>query len=175
MELPHDLFYFKRYLGGFVMSGNEFDTFVDKLQNEVFTDAKNALGEKGFERWKNPKFCGKIKDADSFARLTGGCGDTMEMYIKIQNGRVKKVRYMTDGCSSSSIAGSFTAELAMGKTFEEVLDLRGTDVLQVIGQFPKNEEHCAHLAVRTLQEALNTFLIKMMKKSINSEKINCWR
>ena len=34
----------------FVMSDNEFDAFVDKLQDEVFTDAKNALGEKGFER-----------------------------------------------------------------------------------------------------------------------------
>ena len=32
------------------MSDNEFDAFVDKLQDEVFTDAKNALGEKGFER-----------------------------------------------------------------------------------------------------------------------------
>ena len=35
------------------MSDNEFDAFVDKLQDEVFTDAKNALGEKGCERWKN--------------------------------------------------------------------------------------------------------------------------
>ena len=142
------------------MSDNEFDAFVNKLQGEVFTEAKNALGEKGFERWNNPKFCGEIHDADGFARLTGGCGDTMEMYIKIRSDRVEKVGYLTDGCSSSSIAGSFAAELAMGKTFEEVLDLRGTDVLQMIGQFPENEEHCAHLAVRTLQEALNTFLIK---------------
>ena len=148
------------------MNENEFDAFVNKLQDTVFTEAKEALGKKGFERWRNPKFCGPIPEADSYGKLTGECGDTMEMYLRIQDGRVEKVGYMTDGCSSSSIAGSFAAELAMGKTFEEVLDLRGTDVLQMIGRFPENEEHCAHLAVRTLQEALNTFLIKNTKRTI---------
>lgn len=147
------------------MNNNDFDAFVNKLQDKVFTEAKDALGEKGFERWRNPKFCGAIAGADSYARLTGECGDTMEMYIKIRNDRIEKAGYMTDGCSSSSIAGSFAAELAMGKNFEEVLDLQGTDVLEMIGRFPEAEEHCAHLAVRTIQEALNTFLIAKTKKA----------
>ncbi len=147
------------------MNNNDFDAFANKLQDEVFTEAKDALDDKGFERWRNPKFCGAIPGADSYARLTGECGDTMEMYIKIRNDRIEKAGYMTDGCSSSSIAGSFAVELAMDKSFEEVLDLQGTDVLEMIGRFPEAEEHCAHLAIRTLQEALNSFLIKKTQKS----------
>ncbi len=147
------------------MNSNDFDAFVNKLQDKIFTEAKDALGEKGFERWRNPKFCGAIPGADSYARLTGECGDTIEMYIKIQNDRIEKAGYMTDGCSSSSIAGSFAVELAMDKSFEEVLDLQGSDVLKMIGRFPEAEEHCAHLAIRTLQEALNSFLIKESQKT----------
>ena len=120
------------------MNDNEFDALMDKIQSDVFKDAKEALGEKGFERWRNPKFCGPVPDADSFAKLKGECGDTMEMYLKVQDGRVVRVGYLTDGCSSSSIAGSFAAELATDKTFEEVLDLRGDDVLLAIGSFPEN-------------------------------------
>jgi nitrogen fixation NifU-like protein len=146
------------------MNDQDFEALINKIQNEVFTEAKNALGDKGFERWRNPKYCGVMEGADSHARLRGSCGDTMEMYILVQDERIAKISYVTDGCSSSSIAGSFAAELGMGKTFEEVLDLTGADVLQEIGTFPEAEEHCAHLAVTTLQEAVNSFLVSQVKK-----------
>ena len=145
------------------MDDQEFEALINKIQDEVFTEAKNALGEKGFDRWRNPKYFGVMQDADSHARMKGSCGDTMEMYIRVKDDMIEQVSYVTDGCSSSSIAGSFAAELAMGKSFEEVLDLAGPDVLHEIGTFPKAEEHCAHLAVSTLHEALNSFLIKQVK------------
>jgi nitrogen fixation protein NifU and related proteins len=145
------------------MDDQEFEALINKIQDEVFTEAKNALGEKGFDRWRNPKHFGVMQDADSHARMKGSCGDTMEMYIRVKDDMIEQVSYVTDGCSSSSIAGSFAAELAMGKSFEEVLDLAGPDVLHEIGTFPKAEEHCAHLAVSTLHEALNSFLIKQVK------------
>lgn len=151
------------------MKNKEFDAIINKIQNEVYEEAKVALGEKGFDRWRNPKFCGPIKNPDGYACLTGQCGDTMEMYIRVSGSSVKQVGYMTDGCSSSSIAGSFAAEIALGKTFEEVLDLQAKDVLDCIGTFPKEEEHCAHLSIRTLQEALNVYLMKMAKKPVVSE------
>lgn len=153
------------------MNDKEFDALIDKIQGEVFKEASETLGEKGFERWRNPEFHGPIPQADSYAKLKGECGDTMEMYLKIRDGRVERAGYMTDGCSSSAIAGSFAAELATGKTFEEVLDLRGDDVLEVIGRFPENERHCAHLAVRTLQEALNSYLIGQVR-GVQQEEVD---
>lgn len=150
------------------MNDQDFDALINKIQNEVFTEAKDALGEKGFDRWRNPMYFGAMEAADSHARLKGSCGDTMEMYFLVNDDRLKQVSYVTDGCSSSSIAGSFTAELAMGKTLTEVLDMTGADVLHEIGTFPEAEEHCAHLAVRTLQEAVNSFLVEQVKKEKQS-------
>ena len=76
---------------------------------------------------------------------------------------------MTDGCGSSSVAGSFTAELATGKTIEEVFELTGADVLKEIGSFPEAEEHCAYLAVQTLQEALNEYMVAQVKEAESSQ------
>jgi nitrogen fixation NifU-like protein len=145
------------------MNNQDFDALIDKIQNEIINEAKNALGEKGFDRWRNPRHCGVMEDADEHARMRGSCGDTMEMYIRVKDDRVELVTYVTDGCSSSSVAGSFASELAMGKTFTEVLDMTGADVLHEIGTFPKAEEHCAHLAITTLQEAVNSFLVEQVK------------
>lgn len=145
------------------MNDNTFDALVDKIQGEAFDEAKEVLGEKGFDRWRNPKFCGRLEGADGYAKLTGDCGDTMEMYIKIHGEIVGQVGYFTDGCSSSSVAGSFAAELATGMGFTEVLDLSGKDVLNEVGRFPESEEHCAHLAIRTLQEALNSYLVEQVR------------
>jgi nitrogen fixation NifU-like protein len=146
------------------MNDREFDALVNRIQEEVFAEAREALGDKGFDRWRNPRYCGRMDDCDSSACLTGTCGDTMWMYIKTDNNRLNEVSYCTDGCSSSSVAGSFAAQLGTGKTFEEVLDLTGADVLREIGSFPKGEEHCAHLAIRTLQEAVNSYLVEVVRR-----------
>lgn len=140
------------------MNDQDFDELINKIQGEVFTEAKEALGEKGFERWRNPKFCGVMEDADSRSRLKGSCGDSMEMYLKISGQTLEKVTYVTDGCGSSSVAGSFASELATGMSFDEVFALTGADVLAKIGTFPREEEHCAYLAVSTLQKAMKNYL-----------------
>ena len=97
------------------MNNQEFDALTNKIQDEVFAEAQSAQGEKGFDRWRNPLYRGVLDGADSHARLKGSCGDTMEMYLKVNGDRVERATYVTDGCSSSSIAGSFAAQLAMGK------------------------------------------------------------
>ena len=147
------------------MKEDEFDELVRRIEAQVMAEAKNALGQKGFDRWRNPRFCGVLEDADSHARVKGVCGDTMEMFIKLHGDRVVEARYRTDGCGSSSVAGSFAAELAHGKTVEEVFDMTGADVLSAIGEFPEAEEHCAYLAVSTLQEAVNSYLVEQTRKS----------
>jgi len=145
------------------MNDQQFEEMVRKIEAEVHAEAKTALGARGFERWRNPQLCGVMTDADSQARLTGGCGDTMTMYLKVKDGRVAQASFETDGCGSSAVAGSFAAELAIGKAFDEVLDMTGADVLREIGTFPQSEEHCASLAVQTLQEALNLYLVAEAK------------
>ena len=142
------------------LSDEELDKLILNIQEQSFEDARRAFGEKGFDRWRNPKFNGIIADADGMARVTGGCGDTMEIYLKFAGGRVEKASYRTDGCGSSSLCGSFTAELAHGRTADELLELDPEDILNTIGTFPDDDKHCATLSISALQEALDDYMIK---------------
>lgn len=144
------------------MNDEQFNAMVDAIQEKVFDDAKEAYGAVGFDRWRHPKYHGRMNDADAKGRITGSCGDTMEMYVKIEADRVTDASYATDGCGSSNVCGSFAAEIAIGKTVEEIFDLTGEDVLEKIGQFPKQEEHCAYLAIKTVQDAVNNYMVKQV-------------
>jgi nitrogen fixation NifU-like protein len=138
---------------------DKFDQLVADLQEQIFEETRQAYGEVGFQRWRNPLYCGPLENPDSHARLTGSCGDSMEIFLKFQNGRVSDAAYLTDGCGSSTVCGSFAAEMALGKTPDELLDITGDAILEKIGRFPEEEHHCAFLAAETLQEAVNQYMI----------------
>lgn len=133
---------------------DRLDEFVNNLQQEIFDDARKALGEKGFHRWRNPKFAGRMDPCDAHGRIKGICGDTMEMFFRIRDGRITEGAYITDGCASSGVSGSFAVELAIGKTLEQASDITGEDVLNTIGRLPEEDRHCAFLAAETIQDAI---------------------
>jgi len=148
------------------MTDEAFEAIVKQLQDQAFDDARRAYGEKGFERWRNPRFNGPLEDADADASggLKGGCGDTINIYLKFNEDRVERASYTTDGCGSSALCGSFTAELAHGKKPEELLELTPEDVLKTIGTFPDADAHCATLAISALQDAVNNYMISVVVK-----------
>jgi nitrogen fixation protein NifU and related proteins len=84
----------------------------------------------------------------------------IDIFLKFENGRVKEASYLTDGCGSSLICGSFAAELTMGKTPDDLADITGDAILKKIGKFPKEDAHCADLAAETLQAALQEYTIR---------------
>ncbi len=139
---------------------SRLDDFVNNLQEQIFDEAKEAYGEKGFDRWRNPRFHGRMSDPDGRSRVTGDCGDTMEIYLKFDNGRVQKASYFTDGCASSAICGSFAAELTLGRTPDELTDINGDMVLEKVGRLPAEDHHCTVLSAAAVQEALSDYMKK---------------
>jgi nitrogen fixation protein NifU and related proteins len=143
---------------------DRFDAFVEKLQEQIFDETRDAFGEAGFQRWRHPLYRGPMADADSHARVTGECGDTMEIFLKFKNNRVCNAAYLTDGCGSSTVCGSFAAEMAHDRTPDELTDITGETILGKLGRFPEEDRHCAFLAAATLQEALNRYMARSVKR-----------
>ncbi len=139
---------------------DDFDAFVEALQEQIYEEARRDYGEVAYERWRNPRYAGVLKDPDGRGRLTGSCGDTMEIFLRFQGGRVEQATYRTDGCASSAVCGSFAAELALGKAPDELAEISGETILEVLGGLPEADRHCAFLAAETLQEALDAYMRK---------------
>jgi nitrogen fixation NifU-like protein len=138
----------------------KLDDFISQLQERIYEETKAALGQKGFERWLNPKYKGIIKNPDGYASITGSCGDTMQIFLKFENDNVTEATFQTDGCGSSTVCGSLAAELALGKNPDELAIITGDTILELLGRFPEEERHCAYLAAETLQVALDSYMRK---------------
>ena len=67
-------------------------------------------------------------------------------------------------CWSSTVCGSFAAELALGKNPDELVEITGEEILQIIGGLPEENQHCAFLAAETLQAALSDYMMKQTQK-----------
>ena len=142
---------------------NPMDDFVDKLQEQIFEESKETYWEEVFSRWQNPRFMGRMTDASSVGLITGTCGDTMEIYLRIRNGHIEEVNFFTDGCGSSVACGSMAAELASGKGIDEAAQIGGDTILEALGGLPEEEAHCAYLAAETLQVALHEWMLQGSK------------
>jgi len=101
---------------------------------------------------------------DGHACLTGKCGETIEIFLKFDGERVKEASYLTNGCISSKICAALAAQMARGKTPDEITGITAQSILELLGEFPTGEEHCAFLAAETLQEALHRYMLKESKK-----------
>jgi nitrogen fixation NifU-like protein len=139
---------------------SELDDFVAELQEQILDETRAAYGEAAYERWLHPRYKGRIEDPDGFAVLTGHCGDTMTMFLKFEGDGVLEAAFETDGCGASVICGSFAAEMAIGKTPDQLIEISGEAILERLGGLPKSDEHCAFLAGETLQAALEDYMKK---------------
>lgn len=103
----------------------------------------------------------QVENPDGSARITGNCGDTMEIALQIREGRVADTSCWTDGCSVSKSCAETAALLARGKTIEEVRRINMIAIMDEVGQLPDTHLHCAQLAETTLQRAIQNYLGKL--------------
>ncbi|MBW1722745.1 MAG: iron-sulfur cluster assembly scaffold protein [Deltaproteobacteria bacterium] len=95
---------------------------------------------------------------DGKARITGSCGDTMEIALTFDGERVKETSHWTDGCAYSLNCVYAAACLAKDKTPDEILEIDERAIQEFIGGLPSDHIHCARLAHETLQAALEDFM-----------------
>ena len=136
------------------------DAFLNELQEKIYKKTEEDYGPYVLERWKNPQYIGAMDNPSASAKLKGSCGDSIEIFLRIENDLVRDASFLTDGCGPSVVSGDVVCELAIGKSLEEAASISAEDILHKVGSLPEEKEHCAHLAARTLQEAIHNFMLK---------------
>jgi len=134
----------------------------EKFEELIKQEMRKIYSEAVIEHSMNPRNLGDLDGADGFARVTGPCGDTMSMWLKVNGNTVINASFMTDGCGTSIASGSMVTEMAKGKSISQAQKTAQRDVLDALGGLPQESEHCALLAVNTLKAAIRDYLA--MKK-----------
>ncbi|MBN2162940.1 MAG: iron-sulfur cluster assembly scaffold protein [Pontiellaceae bacterium] len=101
-----------------------------------------------------PKNFGPMRDASAHAKITGPCGDTVEVWFRIDGGRIRRGTFMSDGCGYSCHCCSTAVKLAEGMVPDAAAEITREQVLAAAGEIPPDHRHCALLAANTIRKAL---------------------
>jgi nitrogen fixation NifU-like protein len=137
---------------------DEFQEIADEIQEAIIEDAREVYSETVIDHAMNPRNAGTIADSDGYGKVKGSCGDTMELWLKVNNVVITNVTFMTDGCGTSIAAGSMVTEMARGKNITEAIKITRQDILNELGGLPEESEHCALLASNTLKKAILDYM-----------------
>jgi nitrogen fixation NifU-like protein len=117
-----------------------------------------AYSEKILEHYSNPRNIGSLDRGD--ARVGTGvvgapeCGDVMKLQIQIdENHRIVDAKFKTFGCGSAIASSSLATEWVKGKTLDEALQIKNTDIVRELA-LPPVKIHCSVLAEDAIRAAI---------------------
>ena len=118
--------------------------------------------EKVKDHFMNPRNMGEMKDPDGIGVVGNPvCGDVMKIFIRVQDGRIKDIKFLTFGCAAAIATSSMITELAKNKTIEEALEISRDDVASELDGLPKVKMHCSNLAADGLTAAIEDWEKRM--------------
>ena len=88
------------------------------------------------------------------------CGDQMRVGIKVKDGRIADLRWLTFGCASAIASTSMMSELAKGMTLEEAYHITPQMITNALGGLPEIKFHCSVLGDKALRAAIDDYLAK---------------
>jgi len=107
------------------------------------------------DHFSNPHNYGKMENPDAVGRAGNPiCGDVMEIFIKVREGRIADIKFQTLGCAAAIATSSMITDLAKGKTLEQALNITREDVAISLGGLPPIKMHCSNLAAEALHNAI---------------------
>ncbi|MBC2697566.1 MAG: Fe-S cluster assembly scaffold protein NifU [ANME-2 cluster archaeon] len=117
--------------------------------------------EKVMDHFSNPRNVGEIEDADGVGEVGNPvCGDMMNIYIKVDDGKLTDIKFKTFGCGAAIATSSMITEMAMGMTIEQALEITRDSVADALDGLPPVKLHCSNLAADGLHAAIEDYLKK---------------
>ena len=117
-----------------------------------------AYSQKLLDHFDNPQNIGTLDKTDTQVGtgVVGApeCGDVMRLQIRVtENGLIEDAKFKTFGCGSAIASSSLATEWIKGKTTDEALKIRNTDIVKELA-LPPVKVHCSVLAEDAIRAAL---------------------
>ena len=124
-----------------------------------------AYSDKVVDHYNNPRNVGSMDKArtDVGTGMVGApeCGDVMKLQIQVNTatGIIEDAKFKTFGCGSAIASSSLATEWLKGKTVDQALDIKNTDIVNELS-LPPVKIHCSVLAEDAIKAAINDYRTK---------------
>ena len=120
--------------------------------------------DKVMDHFSNPRNVGEIENANAVGEVGNAkCGDIMKIYMDIEDGFIKDVKFKTFGCGAAIATSSMATELVKGKKVEDALEITNKAVIEALDGLPAPKIHCSVLAEEAIKLAIDNYREKQAK------------
>ena len=107
------------------------------------------------EHFERPRNAGELESPDGEATVSNPvCGDRMKVTLRIADGRIAEMRWLTRGCPPAIATSSWTSEHVAGWTLTRAEGLTREAIAEGVGGLPRDKLHCSVLAADALRGAI---------------------
>ncbi len=120
--------------------------------------------KKVLDTFANPQNVGEIVNADGVGTVGNAkCGDIMQVSLKIENDIIVDAKFKTFGCAAAIASSSIATQMVIGKTIDEALAIKNSDVVEALEGLPPQKIHCSVLAEEAIAEAIKDYRAKQLE------------
>lgn len=129
-----------------------------------------AYSDKVIDHYEHPRNVGALpkEDPSVGTGLVGApeCGDVMKLQVKVnpETGVIDDAKFKTFGCGSAIASSSLATEWLKGRTVDEALAIKNTDIVNELA-LPPVKIHCSVLAEDAIKAAIADYKKKQEEKS----------
>jgi nitrogen fixation NifU-like protein len=134
-----------------------------------------AYSDKVLDHYNHPRNVGSLdkNDPNVGTGMVGApeCGDVMKLQIKVGgDGVIEDAKFKTFGCGSAIASSSLATEWLRGKTVDQALAIKNTDIVNELS-LPPVKIHCSVLAEDAIKAAIANYRAKQSSDVKESEKV----
>lgn len=115
------------------------------------------------DHYENPRNVGSLDKNDTTVGtgMVGApaCGDVMKLQLRIEDDMIVDAKFKTYGCGSAIASSSLVTEWVKGKSVDEAINLKNTDIAEALA-LPPVKIHCSILAEDALTAAIADYRSK---------------
>jgi nitrogen fixation NifU-like protein len=132
-----------------------------------------AYSNKVIDHYENPRNVGSLdkNDEQVGTGLVGApaCGDVMKLQIQVSDdGVIQDAKFKTFGCGSAIASSSLATEMIKGKSIEEAMKIKNTQLVQELN-LPPVKIHCSVLAEDAIKAAIADYKQKLEQRRASRE------
>jgi nitrogen fixation NifU-like protein len=143
--------------------GSDLDELVQNIMTILDAEDARIYSKEVIAEFKNPSNVGALENPDGVGVADGLCNDTMEVSIRMKDGKITECRFFTDGCGATIACGSRLTKKASGLSADEAMTISPEDLIAELGGLPEDHRHCATLAVIALRNAIRNCRSRSVK------------
>ena len=135
-----------------------------------------AYSDKVLDHYNNPRNVGSLdkSSSDVGTGMVGApeCGDVMKLQVKVnpETGVIEDAKFKTFGCGSAIASSSLATEWLKGKTVDQALEIKNTDIVTELA-LPPVKIHCSVLAEDAIKAAISDYKTKRSSSVMKAESV----